>query len=414
MSEPVISESIEAETPIALPYPWGDPGQPDNPSPMGRALSLAALARGHCHPNPMVGCVLMQGDATVGEGWHRARGTAHAEAVALAAAGPAARGATAYVTLEPCNHWGHTPPCAQALIQAGVARVVVAMADPNPLARGGAATLRQAGIQVDVAHPDSQEARWARQLNERWLTFLQAKRPFVHLKVAMSLDARVATHTGASRWITGPAARRLGHAWRDSHEAILVGANTVRQDNPSLTCRLTPEELPGPLPIRQPLRVILAGERPLPATARVFQDGGPTLVITGEAHYRRHRQALATVGPQVEVVAVASTRATGYPDPEAVLHCLHERDVVGLLVEGGPTVAATFLDAGLVDRISAFVAPILLGPQGLPAFAQADVADPAAAWRLTEVETRAVGRDILLSGRVKASPRTLQAGAAAP
>jgi diaminohydroxyphosphoribosylaminopyrimidine deaminase/5-amino-6-(5-phosphoribosylamino)uracil reductase len=366
------------------------------PSPfMQRALDLAALARGHCHPNPMVGCVLVKNGQIVGEGWHRQAGTAHAEVHALHQAGRAARGATAYVTLEPCNHWGRTPPCAQALMEAGVAQVVIAMPDPNPVARGGAAALRQAGI--DVILGDG--ARAAERLNERWLIFVQQRRPFVHAKIAMSLDARVATAAGESQWITGLAARRMGHGWRDGHEAILVGANTLRRDDPSLTCRLDADALDGPLPVRQPLRVVLAGAHPLPTAAKLFHDGAaPTLVIAPDPFYRQHKETVPAAA-HIELVGV---QAHGnHADPVAVLRCLQERDVVGLLLEGGPTVVAAFLDAELVDRVSAFIAPKLLGPNGAPAFRQADAAQLSAALSLDMVERQTVGADTLLTGRVR-------------
>lgn len=363
---------------------------------MQRALGLAALARGHCHPNPMVGCVIVKDDAIVGEGWHQRAGTAHAEVHALRQAGDAAHGATAYVTLAPCNHWGRTPPCANALIAAGVAKVVIAMPDPTPVAHGGVAALRRAGIDVVVGDG----AREAERLNERWLTFVRQGRPFVHAKVAMSLDARVATAAGESRWITGPAARRMGHRWRDSHEAILVGATTLRRDDPRLTCRLDADGLDGPLPVHQPLRVVLAGTHPLSAGAQLFHDSAaPTLVMAPDPLYQRHKETLSDAGDHVEIIGVAAHGE--YTDPAAVLYRLAERAVVGLLLEGGPTVTAGFFDAGLVDRISAFIAPKLLGPNGTPAFRHADAASLSDALFLHDVERLAVGEDTLLTGRVR-------------
>jgi diaminohydroxyphosphoribosylaminopyrimidine deaminase/5-amino-6-(5-phosphoribosylamino)uracil reductase len=378
------------------------------PSPfMQRALDLAAYARGHCHPNPMVGCVIVKEGVKegqiVGEGWHRRVGTPHAEVYALQQAGEAARGATVYVTLEPCNHWGCTPPCTNALINAGVAQVVIAMRDPNPLAQGGINALRQAGIAVVVGDG----AEESRRLNERWLAYLRQQRPFVHAKLAMSLDARVATSSGESQWITGADARNLGHQWRDSHEALLVGANTLRTDNPSLTCRLPSTDLQGPLPVRQPLRVVLAGAQPLPADSKLFQDeAAPTLVIAADPYYRQHKAALAMQGKHVEIIGVLARR--GYPDPAGILQCLYQRKVVGLLLEGGPTVVAAFLDAGLVDRISTFVAPMLLGPSGIPAFRHADTAHLDQALTLDITERIAVGKDTLLSGRVRQRVQRIQ------
>lgn len=370
---------------------------------MQRALNLAALARSHCHPNPMVGCVIVKHGQIVGEGWHRQAGMAHAEVYALEQAGTAAQGATVYVTLEPCNHWGRTPPCVDALIQAGVAQVVVAMRDPNPVAHGGIDALRQASVGVVVGDG----AEEAMRLNERWLTFVRHRRPFVHVKLAMSLDARVATSTGESQWITGVAARHLGHVWRDSHEAILVGANTVRADDPELTCRLAARELQGPLPVRQPLRVVLAGATPLPSDRKLFRDGtAPTLVIAADPYYLQHKAALAGLSQHVELVGVRGSQT--YPDAAAILECLYERQLVGLLVEGGPTVVATFLNAGLVDRVSAFVAPKLLGPGGVPAFQQVDATQLAQAPTLEMVEHSSIGEDTLLSGRIWRHEQKLQ------
>jgi diaminohydroxyphosphoribosylaminopyrimidine deaminase / 5-amino-6-(5-phosphoribosylamino)uracil reductase len=330
----------------------------------------------------------------VGEGWHRQAGTAHAEAHALASAGAAARGSTAYVTLEPCNHWGRTPPCAQALVDAGVERVVIALRDPNPVASGGVEALRAAGVEVVVGDGAAEASR----LNERWLTYVQKGRPFVHLKIAMSLDAKIATQRGESRWITGPEARQLGHHWRDSHEAILVGANTLRVDDPALTARLDIERLEGPQPVRQPLRIVLAGQRPLPPDAQLFQDGmAATLVVTTETYEKIHRPLLNAQRGEVELLSLPGVN--GYPDPAALLNHLYERGVVGLLVEGGPGVAAGFLDAGIVDRLSTFIAPKLIGPDGISAFRQTNVLCLAEAPILQEMESRPVGADLYVTGK---------------
>jgi diaminohydroxyphosphoribosylaminopyrimidine deaminase / 5-amino-6-(5-phosphoribosylamino)uracil reductase len=367
----------------------------DRPSsPMQRALALAAQARGHCHPNPMVGCVLVKEGKIVGEGWHRQAGTAHAEAHALASAGAAARGSTAYVTLEPCNHWGRTPPCTRALIEAGVVKVVIAQRDPNPVARGGVEALRVAGVEVVVGDGATEASR----LNERWLTYIQKRRPFVHVKIAMSLDGKIATQRGESRWITGPEARQLGHHWRDSHEAILVGANTLRVDDPALTARLEAESLAGSLPLRQPLRIVLAGQRPLLPDAQLFQDGlAATLVVTTEAYEKIHKPLLNVHRGEVELLSLPGVN--GNPDPAALLDHLYERGVVGLLVEGGPDVVASFLNAGIVDRLSTFIAPKLIGPDGIPAFRQTNVLCLAEAPILQEMESRPVGADLYVTGK---------------
>jgi diaminohydroxyphosphoribosylaminopyrimidine deaminase/5-amino-6-(5-phosphoribosylamino)uracil reductase len=362
---------------------------------MQRALTLAAQARGHCHPNPMVGCVLVKNGVVVGEGWHQKAGSAHAEAHALASAGTEAAGSTAYVTLEPCNHWGRTPPCTLALIEAGVKRVVIAQRDPNPIAAGGVEALRSAGMEVSVGDGGAAAA----QLNERWLTYVEQRRPFVHLKIAMSLDGKVATQNGESRWITGPEARHLVHQWRDSHEAILVGANTVRQDNAALTARLNAEQVDGPFPVRQPMRIVLAGHRPLPPDAQLFQDGlTTTLIVTTEEHVNLHKSLLKSPSRTVELVCLPSV--DGYPDLATLLDYLHQREVVGLLVEGGPQTAASFFNAGLVDRLSLLIAPKLLGSNGISAFRQADVAHLHDAPILQEMHSHQVGADFYVTGKL--------------
>jgi len=342
----------------------------------------------------MVGCVLVKDNEVVGEGWHQKAGGAHAEAHALASAGCAAQDATAYVTLEPCNHWGRTPPCTQALIDAGIKRVVIAQRDPNPIATGGVEMLRSAGVEVVLGDGGAEAAL----LNERWLTYMEKQRPFVHLKIAMSLDGKVATENGESRWITGTEARWLVHQWRDSHEAILVGANTVRQDNAALTVRLDSQQLNGPFPIRQPIRVVVAGHRPLPPTAQLFQDGlAPTLIVTTEENAHVHKPILASSTGTVELVRLPGV--AGFPEPTALLAYLHQQAVVGLLIEGGPQTAASFLNAGLVDRLSVFISPKLLGPNGLSAFRQTDVTDLQDAPALEEMQSRQVGADLYVTGK---------------
>jgi diaminohydroxyphosphoribosylaminopyrimidine deaminase/5-amino-6-(5-phosphoribosylamino)uracil reductase len=289
---------------------------------MRRALALAATPGVPHGPNPRVGCVLLDPSGTeVGEGFHRGAGSPHAEVDALAAAGDDARGATAVVTLEPCDHQGSTGPCTEALRAAGVARVVFAQADTNPVARGGAETLRAAGVDVE----GGLLADEARMLNRAWTFALEHGRPFVTWKFATTLDGRSAATDGTSRWVSSRAARLDTHRLRGECDVMLVGTGTVEADDPQLTVR---DEVDQPLP-RQPLRVVM-GERELRADRRVFDDTAETL------HLR--------------------TR-----DPVAVLDELAARDRQHVFLEGGPTLAAAFLAAGLVDEVVAYVAPMLLG-----------------------------------------------------
>ncbi len=289
---------------------------------MRRALDLAARPGVPLGPNPRVGCVLLAADGTiVGEGHHRGAGTPHAEADALAAAGDRARDATAVVTLEPCNHTGRTGPCAEALIAAGVRRVVFAQADPNPVARGGAESLRGAGIEVE----SGLLADEARALNRVWTFAVAHQRPFVTWKFATTLDGRSAAADGTSRWVSGRAARLDTHRLRAICDVMLVGTNTVEVDDPLLTVR---DEHGRPLP-HQPLRAVM-GQRDLPETMRIFDGQAPSV------HLR--------------------TR-----DPQVALTDLYARDRQHVLLEGGATLAAAFLRAGLVDEIVVYVAPLLLG-----------------------------------------------------
>jgi diaminohydroxyphosphoribosylaminopyrimidine deaminase/5-amino-6-(5-phosphoribosylamino)uracil reductase len=327
---------------------------------MRRAIVVAASPDAPLGPNPRVGCLLLAPDGTVvAEGHHRGAGTPHAEIDALAQAGEAARGCTAVVTLEPCNHTGRTGPCAQALIDAGVARVVYAQADPNPLASGGAETLRAAG--VDVLGGLLAEA--AAELTAVWTFALTHGRPFVTWKAASTLDGRIAAADGTSRWITSAAARADVHELRAAVDAVLVGTGTVLEDDPHLAARSEGAVAEG----RQPLRVVV-GLRDLPAGARVLDDAAPTL------HLRTH-------------------------DPHEVLAALTDREVQHVLLEGGPTLAAAFVRAGLVDAVRWYVAPALLGA-GASALADAGMSTIAEALRLTVTDVALVGADVRIDARV--------------
>lgn len=322
----------------------------DDARAMRRALELGERGRATVSPNPMVGCVIVADGDVVGEGWHHVAGGPHAEVVALRAAGPQARGATVYVTLEPCTHTGRTSPCVDALIRAAVARVVIATTDPNPAAAGGADALRRAGIAVDVGLLRDE----ALAQNAVFLHGVRTRRPFVWCKGAVSLDGRVTAADGTSRWLTGAPARRHAHELRGHVDAMLVGSGTVLADDPQLTVRL--DGWTGP----QPLRVVLDGRARVPVTARVFdREAESLLLVAPDVHAGVAREAGIDV-------AEIKTDARGHPDPAAVLDELWHRGVRSVLVEGGPTVVSSFVDAGLFDRLLVYVAPLLLGDAGTP------------------------------------------------
>jgi diaminohydroxyphosphoribosylaminopyrimidine deaminase / 5-amino-6-(5-phosphoribosylamino)uracil reductase len=351
---------------------------------MRRALDLAARGTGRASPNPLVGAVLVRDGRVVGEGWHDGPGRPHAEVVALEAAGHRARGATLYVTLEPCAHYGRTPPCAPRVGDSGVARVVAALGDPNPLVDGeGFRVLRAAGVEVleGVLAGDA-----ARQ-NAAFLKHVRTGLPLVTLKMAASLDGKVAARDGTSRWITGQEARREVHRMRAAADAILVGAGTAFRDDPSLTVRL-PDHRGRP-----PLRVVVDGRGIVPETHAVFTDGqAPTLVATTEGAPRRRRRAWRRAGADVLVLDDAGSSLIS---PEALLGELGKRDVQGLLVEGGPTLAWELVARDLVDVVVLFFAPILVGGQEAPSILMGGgiptIAEPV---RLDVVEVSSIGRDI--------------------
>ena len=354
---------------------------------MRRALELAALGLTTTHPNPRVGCVLVQGGAVVGEGWHRAAGEPHAEALALAAAGESARGATAYVTLEPCAHHGRTPPCVDALIAAGISQVIYAGADPDPRVDGaGAARLRAAGIRVR----GGLLAAGADELNAGFISRLRRGRPFVRLKIAASLDGRTALANGASQWISSEAARADVHRWRARSDAILTGIGTVLADDPQLTVRL------GDAAQRQPLRVVLDSRLRLPRSAKVLNSTGKALIFS-------RRDA---VGAELAVAAQAAMRADGigleWLEPggdgldlaAALRHLAGALQINELLVEAGATLSGALLRLKLVDELLIYQAPILLG-QEARALAQLPVLSQLAdATRFQFTELAVVGGDL--------------------
>ena len=321
-----------------------------------RALVLAERARGHTHPNPLVGAVLVKDGRIVGEGFHPRAGEPHAEIYALKAAGEAARGATLYVSLEPCDHTGRTPPCSLALIRAGVARVVIAARDPNPKAAGGAVRLSGAGIEVVEAGWDAR----VREQNLAFFTALEKRRPFVRFKAGTTLDGRVADARGKSRWITGEAARRVAHAFRQEAAAVVVGVGTVLADDPRLTTR-DPDfrpfpEMREPPPLKDPLPVVFDTEARTPPGAKVVGRGA--LILVGEGALRARVDALRAAGAEVVILPRDEAGRVSVP---AALRVLFGRGLTSLLLEGGPRLGGAFFEAGAVDRVSLFLAPRFLG-----------------------------------------------------
>ena len=352
---------------------------------MAVALRLARWSVGDTAENPPVGCVLVRDGRVVGRGRTAPGGRPHAEAVALLQAGPAARGSTAYVTLEPCAHHGRTPPCAVALAAAGVARVVAALRDPDPRVNGGGfAALQRAGVEIHVGIGSEEAAGVA----EGFLARAVTGRPHVTLKLATSLDGRIATATGASRWITGSEARAHAHATRARCDAILVGIGTAIADDPDLTCRA-----PG-LAGRSPLRVVLDGRLRLPLEARLVRTAGRvrTLVVTAAPADPDRAEALRAAGAEV---AEIEPGVDGRPEVSATLTALAGRGIGRLLVEGGAATTGAFLAAGAVDEIAWYRAPTLLGGDGHPAVTPLGVTAPDDAPRFERVGSLTLGVDVL-------------------
>ncbi|GGO75569.1 bifunctional diaminohydroxyphosphoribosylaminopyrimidine deaminase/5-amino-6-(5-phosphoribosylamino)uracil reductase RibD [Nonomuraea cavernae] len=351
---------------------------------MARAVELAAHGRGGTSPNPVVGCVILDAHHDVaGEGFHARAGGPHAEIVALRQAGERARGGTAYVTLEPCDHTGRTGPCSQALLAAGVGRVVIAVADPNPEAAGGAARLRAHGVTVETGVLAEQ----AEQVNAEWLTFARLGRPHVTWKYAATLDGRSAAADGTSQWITSPEARADVHRLRARSDAIVAGIGTVLADDPRLTART-----PG-LPERPILRVVVDSAARTPPAARVLDGAAPTLVAIAD-------------GTRTDLKAdlLRLPRHDDGLDLRRLLAELAARDVVSVFLEGGPTLAGSFLRQGLVDRVVAYVAPALLG-SGAAALGDAGVRTIAGAHRFAFDDVSAIGPDLRLIARPAPAPR---------
>ena len=347
---------------------------------MKRAICLAKMATGHTSPNPLVGAVVVKNNTIVGEGYHHKAGEAHAEVHALDAAGDNARGATLYVTLEPCAHYGKTPPCAKRVVESGIARVVIGSTDPNPLVAGkGIQILTEAGIEVttDVCVDE------CIQLNEHFFTFIQTHKPFVTIKSAMSLDGKIATFTGQSQWITNESSRKDGHVLRATHDAMLVGIGTILADDPLLNCRLTRDELyqavidtndvsiENTLEVHQPDIVILDSQGRTPTDAKVFTiPNRKVIVYVAKGCPEQRRIALANAGAIVEELPTKSVRQGRTTDVaidikkidiQACLEHLGEQEYTSVLVEGGSTIISSFVESLAFDKIVTYIGNLVIG-----------------------------------------------------
>ncbi len=347
---------------------------------MVRCCELAAQAAGHTAPNPMVGAVITQGDEIVGEGYHPRAGEPHAEVFALRAAGNRASGATLYVNLEPCNHYGQTPPCSDAVIRSGVRRVVIGMADPNPEASGGIEKLRAAGIDVSVGV----EGDRCQQLNEAFIYRVTHHRPFGILKYAMTLDGKIATTTGHSAWVSGSQSRQRVHQLRSQCDAVMVGGNTVRQDNPNLTSHGEGD--------RNPLRVVMSRQLNLPVAANLWNTAlAPTLVMTQTG--ANEEVAAALRAQAVEVISFDQLT------PTAAMEALYQRGLLSVLWECGGTLAAEAIAAGTVQKVWAFIAPKLIGGTAAPSpVGDMGLSHMGEARPLNRMQVTAVGPDLLVQG----------------
>jgi diaminohydroxyphosphoribosylaminopyrimidine deaminase/5-amino-6-(5-phosphoribosylamino)uracil reductase len=354
---------------------------------MDRALALAEQGRGGVEPNPLAGAVVVRDGRLVGQGWHARFGGPHAEVEAIQRAKEDARGSTLYVTLEPCCHHGKTPPCTDAILEAGIRRVVVAIADPNPLVGGqGLRQLKDAGIAVELGC----RAAEARQINAPYLKLLATARPYVHAKWAMSLDGKIATREFQSKWITGDAARHDSHRLRARMDAIIVGAGTVRHDDPLLTARSGGA--------RTPSRIVLTGEADIPLESRVIASAreSPVIVVAGPKLEPARQEALGRAGCEVLLMPASQ----GRPEITSLLDELGRRRMTNILVEGGTQVLGSFFDAGQVDEVHVYIAPIMIGGHRAPTpIGGRGVESVADALQLTQWNCRTLDRDYVIEAR---------------
>jgi diaminohydroxyphosphoribosylaminopyrimidine deaminase/5-amino-6-(5-phosphoribosylamino)uracil reductase len=350
---------------------------------MKRALRLAEKGRGRTSPNPMVGAVLVKNGTVVGEGCHAKAGGDHAEIVALQQAREEARGAVLYLNLEPCTHYGKTPPCAPRVIQSKVKRVVIGMEDPNPLVKGkGVETLKRAGLEVEVGILE----RECRKLNEAFSKYILEKQPFIILKVAATLDGKIATRNGDSKWISGEASRHLVHQLRDQVDGVLVGIGTVLKDDPKLTARISKG--------RDPYRIVLDSRLRIPEEAKVIgASPSKTIIVSTEIAPKDKTKKLEKKGAQVLLL----DSKEGKINLKSCLSKLGEIGMMSVMVEGGSQVNGSFLDEALIDKLLLFLSPKMMGdPQALGIFGGKEISTVQEVTTLKEMKTRRVGEDILL------------------
>ncbi|MFB0559317.1 MAG: bifunctional diaminohydroxyphosphoribosylaminopyrimidine deaminase/5-amino-6-(5-phosphoribosylamino)uracil reductase RibD [Dehalococcoidales bacterium] len=360
---------------------------------MEKALSLAKLALGQVSPNPAVGAIVVKNDAVVGQGYTQPPGSWHAEVVALKQAGEEARGGVMYVTLEPCCHHGRTPPCTQAIIAAGITEVHLAMLDPNPLVSGrGKDELEREGIRVYVGEHEAE----AKEINEAYTKFITTGVPFVTAKFAVSLDGKIATKNGDSKWISGEEARKYTHYLRCAADAVMAGVNTVLIDDPLLTARCCGGK--GGTARKQPLRVIVDGRGRTPLTARLFNQPGKALLALGRFAKPEEKTAFAQAG--AELIELPSEGEL--VDLEKLLNTLGEREITSVLVEGGGTLLGSLFDRGLVDKVVAVIAPIILGGREAKTPVGGNGVDKVIdSIKLKRVTVEKVGEDLVVSGYIK-------------
>ena len=357
---------------------------------MQRALELAREAVGLSNPNPPVGAVVVKDGDIVGEGHTLPPGEAHAEVIALRQAGEQAKGATLYTTLEPCCHFGKTPPCTRDIIQAGITQVHMCIIDPNPLVNGkGMAELEHAGINIYLEEGNEE----ADEIAEAYIKFVTTGYPFVVAKFAMSLDGKIATSSGDSKWITSEEARCYARELRQQNDAIVVGIGTVLSDDPKLTAR----DREGNPRERQPLRIVVDSSARLPLEAQLLREPGQILVATAHA-LKDRTEALCAVGAQV----LTLTAEDGFVDLKALLKVLGEWQITSLLVEGGCTLLGSFFDTGLVDKVVAFISPVILGGLGSPSpVAGTGAITMADALRLKRTRLDVIGHEVMMTGHVR-------------
>lgn len=360
---------------------------------MEQAISLAKLAQGSVAPNPAVGAVLVKDGVVVAKGFTQPPGGQHAEIVAIEQAGADAAGSTLYVTLEPCCHFGRTPPCTRAIVAAGIANVHAAIIDPNPAVAGkGVKELEDSGIKVTLGEHEDQ----AHQINEAYAKYITTGMPFITVKFAMSLDGKIATRTGDSKWISNAESRQFAHSLRHTSDAIMAGVNTVLADDPHLTTRSGGGR--GGTTKKQPVRIIIDGKGRTPQGARIFHETGKTILVLGRPAAAGEKEAFSKLG--AEIVEMPSIN--GIIDLKPVLKMLAEREITSVLVEGGGILVGSLFDQGLVDRVFAFISPVIIGGEASMAVAGRGVDKLSDAHKLERVTTTRFGEDILISGYVAA------------